>query len=164
MPGWPAVDCMVGRDLRKRGPDTAPYRSLASIDRVDARSRMADGEHGQRRLCLLDAHYLDAHYDERCFLPIRVYEGTSGKPLAVIPRPGKTADGAGRQIATSRRGSAHLSRSMTSTIAAKNLTRAASVAPNDAPKVSPLPQVSVRRANGPKQALWAMSSTDTTSI
>ncbi len=30
----------------------------------------------------------------RCFLPIHVYEVTTGKPVAVILRPGKTPDGA----------------------------------------------------------------------
>src|SRR5262249_33047763 len=36
----------------------------------------------------------NAHYDSRCFLPIHIYEATSGKPVAVILRPGKTPDGA----------------------------------------------------------------------
>ena len=31
---------------------------------------------------------------ERCFLPIHIYEATTGKPVAVILRPGKTPDGA----------------------------------------------------------------------
>jgi hypothetical protein len=35
----------------------------------------------------------NAHYDERCFLPIHIYEGTSGKPVAVILREGKTPAG-----------------------------------------------------------------------
>ena len=33
-------------------------------------------------------------YDSRCFLPIHIYEATSGKPVAVILRPGKTPGGA----------------------------------------------------------------------
>jgi len=32
--------------------------------------------------------------DSRCFLPIHIYEAASGKPVAVILRPGKTPDGA----------------------------------------------------------------------
>ena len=32
--------------------------------------------------------------DSRCFLPIHVYEATTGKPVAIILRPGKTPDGA----------------------------------------------------------------------
>ena len=35
----------------------------------------------------------NAHYDERCFLPIHIYEGTTGKPVAVILRQGKTPAG-----------------------------------------------------------------------
>jgi hypothetical protein len=36
----------------------------------------------------------NAHYDSRCFLPIDIYEATTGKPVAIILRPGKTPDGA----------------------------------------------------------------------
>ncbi|KAA0591983.1 hypothetical protein J2848_003829 [Azospirillum lipoferum] len=35
-----------------------------------------------------------ARNDGRCFLPMHIYEATTGKPVAVIPRPGKTPDGA----------------------------------------------------------------------
>jgi len=35
----------------------------------------------------------NAHYDSRCFLPIHIYEATTGKPVAIILRPGKTPDG-----------------------------------------------------------------------
>ena len=48
-----------------------------------------DPAHGQQQLALFHAHY-----DERCFLPIHVYEALSGKPVAVILRPGRTPDGA----------------------------------------------------------------------
>ena len=48
-----------------------------------------DRVHGRQQLALLHAHY-----DSRCFLPIHVYEARSGKPVAVILRPGKTPDGA----------------------------------------------------------------------
>ena len=34
-----------------------------------------------------------AHHDHRCFLPIRIYEAITGKPVAVILRPGKTPGG-----------------------------------------------------------------------
>jgi Transposase DDE domain group 1 len=47
-----------------------------------------DAVHGHQQLSLFNAHY-----DERCFLPIHVYEGTSGKPVAVILRSGKTPGG-----------------------------------------------------------------------
>src|SRR3712207_5234175 len=55
------------------------------LDIVDT----CDPAHGQQQLSLFHAHY-----GERCFLPIHVYEATTGKPVAVILRPGKTPDGA----------------------------------------------------------------------
>lgn len=47
-----------------------------------------DAVHGHQQLSLFNAHY-----DERGFLPIHIYEGTSGKPVAVILREGKTPAG-----------------------------------------------------------------------
>ncbi len=47
-----------------------------------------DRVHGHQQLALFNAYY-----DERCFLPMHIYEGTSGKPVAVILRAGKTPDG-----------------------------------------------------------------------
>ena len=47
-----------------------------------------DAVHGHQQLSLFNAHY-----DERCFLPIHIYEGASGKPVAVILRAGKTPAG-----------------------------------------------------------------------
>jgi len=47
-----------------------------------------DRVHGRQQLSLFNAHY-----DERCFLPIHIYEGTSGKPVAAILREGKTPNG-----------------------------------------------------------------------
>jgi hypothetical protein len=47
-----------------------------------------DVVHGHQQLSLFNVHY-----DERCFLPIHIYEGTSGKPVAVILRAGKTPAG-----------------------------------------------------------------------
>ncbi len=47
-----------------------------------------DAVHGRQQLSLFNAHY-----DERGFLPIHIYEGTSGKPVAVILRSGKTPGG-----------------------------------------------------------------------
>ena len=35
----------------------------------------------------------NAHYDERCFLPIHIYDTATGRPVAVILRPGKTPAG-----------------------------------------------------------------------
>ena len=60
-----------------------PRRIVLDIDDT------CDPAHGQQQLALFHAHY-----GERCFLPIHVYEATTGKPVAVILRPGKTPDGA----------------------------------------------------------------------
>jgi hypothetical protein len=50
-----------------------------------------DVVHGHQQLSLFNAHY-----DERCFLPIHVYDTATSRPVAVILRPGKTP--AGREI------------------------------------------------------------------
>jgi len=47
-----------------------------------------DAVHGNQQLSLFNAHY-----DERCFLPIHIYDGASGKPVAMILRTGKTPSG-----------------------------------------------------------------------
>ncbi len=47
-----------------------------------------DEAHGAQQLSLFNAHY-----DGYGFLPIHVYEATSGKLVAAILRPGKTPDG-----------------------------------------------------------------------
>jgi hypothetical protein len=47
-----------------------------------------DVVHGHQQLSLFNAHY-----DERCFLPIHVYDTDRSRPVAVILRPGKTPSG-----------------------------------------------------------------------
>jgi DDE family transposase len=47
-----------------------------------------DVVHGHQQLSLFNAHY-----NERCFLPIHVYDADSGHCVAVVLRPGKTPDG-----------------------------------------------------------------------
>jgi hypothetical protein len=47
-----------------------------------------DVVHGHQQLSLFNAHY-----DERCFLPIHIYDTVTGRPVAVILRPGKTPSG-----------------------------------------------------------------------
>ena len=37
--------------------------------------------------------HINAHYDERCFLPIHVYDSATGRPVAIVLRPGKTPSG-----------------------------------------------------------------------
>jgi hypothetical protein len=44
--------------------------------------------HGHQQLALFNAHY-----DERCFLPIHVYDTATSRPVAVLLRPGKTPSG-----------------------------------------------------------------------
>jgi hypothetical protein len=47
-----------------------------------------DVVHGNQQLSLFNAHY-----DERCFLPVHVYDTATGRPVAVVLRPGKTPSG-----------------------------------------------------------------------
>jgi Transposase DDE domain group 1 len=63
--------------------DDVPRRIVLDIDETE------DRVHGGQQLALFHAHY-----DSRCFLPIPIYEATTGKPVAVILRPGKTPGGA----------------------------------------------------------------------
>jgi hypothetical protein len=60
-----------------------PRRIVLDIDDTE------DRVHGRQQLALFHGHY-----DGRCFLPIHIYAAISGKPVAVILRPGKTPDGA----------------------------------------------------------------------
>ena len=62
--------------------EQVPRRILLDIDDTE------DRVHGGQQLALFNAHY-----DSRCFLPIHIYEATTGKPVAIILRPGKTPDG-----------------------------------------------------------------------
>jgi hypothetical protein len=59
-----------------------PRRIVLDIDDTE------DRVHGRQQLSVFHAHY-----DSRCFLPIHIYEAITGKPVAVILRPGKTPDG-----------------------------------------------------------------------
>ncbi|HEX4096618.1 MAG TPA: IS1380 family transposase [Caulobacteraceae bacterium] len=47
-----------------------------------------DVVHGGQQLSLFHAHH-----DARCFLPIHIYDTATGRPVAVILRPGKTPSG-----------------------------------------------------------------------
>jgi len=47
-----------------------------------------DVVHGHQQLSLFNAHY-----DEQCFLPIHIYDTATGRPVAMILRPGKTPSG-----------------------------------------------------------------------
>lgn len=60
-----------------------PQRIVLDIDDT------LDRVHGHQQLSLFHAHH-----DHRCFLPIHIYDTASGKPVAVMLRPGKTPNGA----------------------------------------------------------------------
>jgi len=47
-----------------------------------------DEVHGTQQLSMFNAHY-----DERCFLPIHVYDTATSRPVTMILRPGKTPSG-----------------------------------------------------------------------
>ena len=47
-----------------------------------------DVVHGRQKLA-----EWNAHYDERCFLPIHIYDTATGRPVTMIQRPGKTPSG-----------------------------------------------------------------------
>ena len=61
---------------------TAPRPIVLDIDNTEDRA------HGRQQLARFHARY-----NSRCFLPIHIYEAITGKPVAVILRPGKTPDG-----------------------------------------------------------------------
>jgi Transposase DDE domain group 1 len=48
-----------------------------------------DVVHGHQQLSLFNAHH-----DERCFMPIHVYDIATARPVAILLRPGKTPSGA----------------------------------------------------------------------
>ena len=75
------MDVMV--DLFCASFEEVPRRILLDIDDT------LDRVHGGQQLALFNAHH-----DSRCFLPIHIYEATTGKPVAAILRPGKTPGGA----------------------------------------------------------------------
>ena len=66
---------------------------MASYDREPASVILdiddtCDVAHGHQQLSLFNAHY-----DERCFLPIHVYDTERSRPVAMVLRPGKTPGG-----------------------------------------------------------------------
>ena len=63
------------------------YRRAPSSITLDI-DDTCDTVHGHQQLSLFNAHY-----DERCFLPIHIYDAASGKPVAMILREGKTPSG-----------------------------------------------------------------------
>ena len=69
-------------DLYCASYETPPAAAMLDIDDT------VDVVHGHQQLSLFNAHY-----DERCFLPIHVYDTSTNRPVAVVLRPGKTPSG-----------------------------------------------------------------------
>src|SRR5437868_2393841 len=69
-------------DIWCRSYQKAPQSVVLDIDDT------VDVVHGHQRLA-----QWNAHYGERCFLPIHVYDTATGRPVAVLLRPGKTPSG-----------------------------------------------------------------------
>jgi hypothetical protein len=88
LPDWRALG-RIGLgliDLFCRSWHRVPDRIVLDIDDTD------DPVHGQQELALFNAHY-----GGYCFQPIKIFEAGSGKPVAVLLRPGKRP--AGEEIA-----------------------------------------------------------------
>src|SRR5437762_659333 len=69
-------------DLYCASYTTSPAAVTLDIDDT------VDVVHGHQQLSLFNAHY-----DERCFLPIHVYDTATSRPAAMLLRPGKTPSG-----------------------------------------------------------------------
>ena len=84
LPGTVALKRMMAAmvDLFCDSFDSVPRRIVLDIDDTEDRA------YGQQQLSLFNAHH-----DSRCFMPIHIYEATTGKPVAVFLRPGKSPDG-----------------------------------------------------------------------
>ena len=84
LPGPTALKRMMAAmvDLFCDSFEQVPTRIVLDIDDTE------DTVHGGQQLALFNAYY-----DSRCFLPIHIYEGTSGKPVAIFLRPDRTPDG-----------------------------------------------------------------------
>ena len=81
-PARSSPDLCDGRPLLRQLRRRRPHAVVLDIDDT------VDVVHGHQQLSLFNAHY-----DERCFLPIHVYDTATGRPVAMILRPGKTPSG-----------------------------------------------------------------------
>ena len=66
----------------------ASYRRPPAAVTLDIDDTL-DVVHGHQQMSLFNAHY-----DERCFLPIHVYDTTTARPVALLLRPGAPPSGA----------------------------------------------------------------------
>jgi hypothetical protein len=69
-------------DISSAGYPAAPPAMTLDIDDT------CDVVHGYQQLS-----FWNGHHDERCFLPIHVYDTATGRPVAVLLRTGKTPSG-----------------------------------------------------------------------
>ncbi|MEM8628323.1 MAG: IS1380 family transposase, partial [Pseudomonadota bacterium] len=74
-------------DVFTRSFNRPPGRTVLDIDET------CDPVHGQQQLSLFNAHYAT-----RCFQPIVIFDGLTGRPVTAILRPGKSPSG--EEIAT----------------------------------------------------------------
>ena len=65
----------------------ASYRQLPKAVTLDIDDTV-DVVHGHQQLSLFNAHH-----DERCFMPIHVYDVATSRPVAMVLRPGRTPSG-----------------------------------------------------------------------
>jgi hypothetical protein len=70
-------------DIWCRSYEKPPFSVILDIDDT------VDVVHGHQKMA-----EWNGHYDERCFLPIHIYDTATGRPVAMILRPGKTPSGA----------------------------------------------------------------------
>ncbi|MGY3695822.1 hypothetical protein ACVIGA_005902 [Bradyrhizobium sp. USDA 3240] len=97
---WPADGCRTRVAICVPNRRCRSWRMLRAFDAwMDSYPRepasvtpdiddTCDVVHGHQQLSLFNAHY-----DERCFLPIHVYDTEKSRPVAVVLRPGKTPGG-----------------------------------------------------------------------
>jgi hypothetical protein len=112
----PAFKMVVGR-LPENGAPLCSQPTLSRLENAASRSELLRlmrapvdqfcGGYGRRpKELVLDIDdtfdavhghqqrsFFNAHYGEGCFLAIHIYQGPSGKPTAIILRPGKTPSG-----------------------------------------------------------------------
>jgi len=82
LPDTGANLCSLPTLSRMASHDREPASVILDIDDT------CDVVHGHQQLSLFNAHY-----DERCFLPIHVYDTERSRPVAVVLRAGKTPSG-----------------------------------------------------------------------
>src|SRR5271170_3062498 len=73
------------RSLHPSSICSSPVKWIAQTLDIDD---TADTVHGHQQLSLFNAHH-----DERCFMPVHVYDADTGHCILTILRPGKTPDG-----------------------------------------------------------------------